>query len=324
MVVGPGTYLNSLNNAILELQMTRDASPAGNRAHGFCGYSYNLPYASGTWTGFSPSLLSQVTPAWDDLPAMPWKTAPTNGHLMGRVTLAGSGAWADHATVAIAGPASRSQFVDGTGFYAFIDLPPGGYTLTASKSGYANAQATASVALGVVTGNMYEQNFVLSPPSPPTITAPPQSLTVVQGSNASFTVSASAQPTPAYQWRFNSANLAGATASAYTRSNAQPAHVGGYAVVVSNSAGSVTSSMATLTVIPPEPADFELTERLPDGRVRLGWTGGPDRAYFLQAATNLSFTNAILLGPVSGSNGWFDFVDDESANLPRRFYRTQQ
>ena len=124
MIIGPGTYLNSLANAILELQMTRDASPAGNYAQGFSGYSYRVPYASGTWAGFSPSLVSDVTPTWDDIPDMPWKSAPTKGHMMGTVTIAGTGAWADFSTVSITGPTNRSMMVDGTGFYAFIDLPP--------------------------------------------------------------------------------------------------------------------------------------------------------------------------------------------------------
>ena len=88
---------------------------------------------------------------------------------MGTVTIAGTGAWADGATVSITGPASRSMYVDGTGFYAFIDLPPGSYTVTASKSGYPNATATVNVAIGAVTGNMYEQNFVLGGNIPPVI-----------------------------------------------------------------------------------------------------------------------------------------------------------
>ena len=71
--------------------------------------------------------------------------------------------------------------MDGTGFYAFIDLPPGSYTVTASKTGYPNATAIVNVALGAVTGNMYQQDFVLStavtPKNPPhvdTIALTPQ------------------------------------------------------------------------------------------------------------------------------------------------------
>ncbi len=169
MVVGPGIYLNSLSNAILELQMTRDASPSGNYAQGFCGYSYRVPYSGGTWSGFSPSLVSQVTPTWADIPVMPWKTAPTKGHISGTVTYFSGGQWADHATVSITGPENRSMYVDGTGFYAFIDLAPGTYTITASKAGYNNATTSATVAIGAVTGNMYVRDLQLGGTSPPAI-----------------------------------------------------------------------------------------------------------------------------------------------------------
>ncbi len=86
MYIGPGIYLNSLSNAILELQQTRTASPSGNYAHGFSGYSYRTPYVSGSWAGFSPSLCIQVTPTWADIPDMPWKSSPTKGHISGTVT----------------------------------------------------------------------------------------------------------------------------------------------------------------------------------------------------------------------------------------------
>ena len=52
----------------------------------------------------------------------------------------------------------------------------------------------------------------------------------------------------AYQWRLYATNIAGATASSYTRNNVQPADAGPYSVVVTNVAGSVTSSNAVLTV----------------------------------------------------------------------------
>ena len=256
LIVGPGIYLNYLTNAILHLNLTRAASPAGNYAHGFSGYSYRAPYtlpsgSYGTWPNFSPTLVAEVTPTWDDIPPMPWKTSPTHGHLMGVVTLAGSGAWADHAVVTLTGPVNRSQYVDSTGFYAFIDLPPGSYTVTASRAGYANAQAGATVALGEVTGNMYERNLVLDPAAPPTIITHPASLTVAQGHNAAFAVAAESPSPPTYQWRFNGVNLPGATTANYTRLNAQPADAGGYSVVVGNAFGAVTSSVATLTVVVP-------------------------------------------------------------------------
>ncbi|HEY5481672.1 MAG TPA: family 10 glycosylhydrolase [Verrucomicrobiae bacterium] len=249
MIIGPGIYLNSLANAVYVIQLTRDASPAANHAQGFSGYSYGVPYVNGTWAGFSPSLVSQVTPTWADIPDMPWKSAPTKGHLMGAVTIADSGAWADGATVSITGPVNRSLDVDGTGFYAFIDLPPGGYNLTVSKLGYLEAPATVNVAVGEVTGNMYEQDFVLGPTALATIIDQPQDQTVSQGDPATFTVTANGTPPLYYQWRFYGTNLVGATDSSYTRANAQLADAGLYSVIVSNAFNTAISSNALLAVV---------------------------------------------------------------------------
>jgi len=87
---------------------------------------------------------------------------------------------------------------------------------------------------------------------PPGITTPPQSQTVIAGNDATFTVIASGTTPYSYQWRFNGSAIGGATGSSYTRVAAQPGDAGGYSVVVTNVAGSITSSVATLTVnVPP-------------------------------------------------------------------------
>ncbi|PYJ07974.1 MAG: hypothetical protein DME25_02580, partial [Verrucomicrobia bacterium] len=83
---------------------------------------------------------------------------------------------------------------------------------------------------------------------PPSITAQPQSQTVAQGSTATFSVTVTGTAPLIYQWRFNGTNTSGATGSAYSRTNVLPADAGDYSVVVTNSAGSATSSNATLTV----------------------------------------------------------------------------
>lgn len=82
----------------------------------------------------------------------------------------------------------------------------------------------------------------------PTITTQPASQTVVAGGNASFSVEAEGSGTLAYQWRKGGVAVSGATSSTYAVSGATTSDAGSYDVVVSNSAGSVTSSAATLTV----------------------------------------------------------------------------
>jgi hypothetical protein len=72
------------------------------------------------------------------------------------------------------------------------------------------------------------------------------------GSNVTFTVTAVGQLPLSYQWRSNGTNINGATASSLVLMNAQLSDGGSYSVVVSNVAGTVTSSNATLTVnLPP-------------------------------------------------------------------------
>jgi hypothetical protein len=84
---------------------------------------------------------------------------------------------------------------------------------------------------------------------PPTIVQSPTNQTVAAGSSALFTVVAEGTPELSYQWRFEGADLAGQTGSTLSLLNVQPARAGNYSVLVSNAYGSVTSSIATLTVL---------------------------------------------------------------------------
>ena len=133
-------------------------------------------------------------------------------------------------------------------------------TATASSYTVTNAQPSNAGPYSVIVSNTYgmatSSVATLTVIVPPTITNQPQSQTVDQGTSASFSVSASGTTPFAYQWLFNGTNIAAATASSYTRTNAQPADGGNYSVTVSNSAGSVTSSPAMLTVnqVPTPPS----------------------------------------------------------------------
>ena len=82
---------------------------------------------------------------------------------------------------------------------------------------------------------------------PPVITLQPTNQSVIQGSNATFSVTA-AGTALSYQWYFNSAVLTNATNTTLTLNNVQPNNVGTYYVIVANATSSVTSSNAVLTV----------------------------------------------------------------------------
>jgi acid phosphatase len=85
--------------------------------------------------------------------------------------------------------------------------------------------------------------------SPPSIITQPANQTVTAGQTATFTVVATGTAPLSYQWSKNGATVSGATSSTYTTPTTTTSDSGAqFTVLVSNSAGSVTSAAATLTV----------------------------------------------------------------------------
>ncbi len=86
--------------------------------------------------------------------------------------------------------------------------------------------------------------------TPASISTDPVTQTLCVGQPVTFSVTAGGT-SPAYQWRKNGANIAGATSSSYNIASVTAASAGNYDVVVTVSpCGSVTSAIATLTVTP--------------------------------------------------------------------------
>ena len=139
---------------------------------------------------------------------------------------------------------------------------------------------------------------------PPGLATQPVSQTNLVGTAVTFTASATGTAPLNYQWRFNAANIASATDSSYTRSNVQLADAGSYSVVVSNSAGTATSSNAVLTVnslnTPPtittQPQSLTVTQGI-NATFTVAATGTPAPAYQwkfnstnISSATTTTFT----------------------------------
>jgi hypothetical protein len=87
----------------------------------------------------------------------------------------------------------------------------------------------------------------------PAITTQPASRTVTAGASVTLSVVASGTAPLSYQWAKGGANIAGATSATLSLSAVTSANAGSYTVTVSNSAGSVTSAAAVLTVNPATP-----------------------------------------------------------------------
>jgi len=156
-------------------------------------------------------------------------------------------------------------------------IPPNGPTnrvaVTVNASDYT---------LDAMFGHAYFNLGSWRPTTLPTILTQPTNKTASAGSPVFFSVVAYGQPAPTYQWRKNGTTIAGATNATFGISSATLADNGSYSVVVSNSAGAVTSSNATLTV-PAQPT--AIISSVTNGALQLSWPPG-QTGYRLLAQTN--------------------------------------
>jgi glucose/arabinose dehydrogenase/PKD repeat protein len=116
----------------------------------------------------------------------------------------------------------------------------------------------------------------------PTIVDHPLSQTIMETYPVTFNVNASGLGLT-YQWQYNNQDIAGATEASYTIPEVEMADAGAYKVIVTNTAGTVTSNAAILTVIPFTNApEVQILFPLPT----LTWNAD-DTIYFEAAATDI-------------------------------------
>ena len=157
------------------------------------------------------------------------------------------------------------------------------YTVAVSNGGGAVTSAAAVLTLS-------------SKVEAPTITTAPIAQTVDAGASASFTVVAAGTGPLTYQWQKDGVAIAGAAGAFLTVANATAS--ASYRVVISNSAGSVTSSAAALTVRPP------VAVVVPINGTYFGSFGGNGGSFALQIAADrtgvfLGFASAARVALVS-------------------------
>ena len=127
----------------------------------------------------------------------------------------------------------------------------------ATQSSYTTPATTAldddasfSVEVKNASGTLPSNTAKLGVTSPPAVLTQPTAQTVTQGQAASFSVTASGSPLLRYQWKKNGADIADANSSSYSTPATLLSDNGAiYSVQISNDAGSVSSSGASLTVI---------------------------------------------------------------------------
>lgn len=100
-------------------------------------------------------------------------------------------------------------------------------------------------------GALTSSNATLVVFDPVNILTQPLAQSVFEGVNVEFSVVATGTPVLTYQWRFEGADLPGATNTNYVILNAQLTNTGNYSVAISNIAGVVESDDAFLQVSQP-------------------------------------------------------------------------
>jgi FtsP/CotA-like multicopper oxidase with cupredoxin domain len=126
-----------------------------------------------------------------------------------------------------------------------------------------------------------------------------------------------------YLWYFNT-NAPVFSPSAFATlslPNVTAQSAGFYSVLITNAFGSVTSSMASLTVVTPS---ITGATRNADGSVTLTFVGLPNAASRIWATTNLALPASwqpIFTNTTTSTNGTWQFIDTNATGYPWRFYR---
>jgi Bacterial Ig domain/Immunoglobulin I-set domain len=194
------------------------------------------------------------------------------------------------------------------------------YVFTAGNAGTLNVQSRAVDDSGNLEVPSPGITVTVNPASgttPPTVSKQPGNQTVTAGQTATFTAAATGSPTPTVQWQVSTngggtfSSLPGATSTTLSFATDSSQNGNQYRAVFTNSAGSATTTAATLTVNPATtkvPIQYE-PEKLLSSSVSSGptyrafaWTGFTDGNGTILDATKVGDNVTITLNvPQAGT-----------------------
>ncbi|HEY3245297.1 MAG TPA: family 10 glycosylhydrolase, partial [Phycisphaerae bacterium] len=164
VVAGQNTSVG-VTTLIDQINLSRLRGAEGNSVFSWSSFTF--------WSNYDAAVYQQAAM----LPPMSWKDNPTTGILCGYVTAGGAQPVADAQVVR-----SGSSYVGlstGDGFYSFLLVPPGTYTLTASHPAYGSLVVPN---VSVAAGQVVQQNISLGALLPPIISeVTPDPDSVVEG-----------------------------------------------------------------------------------------------------------------------------------------------
>ena len=304
-----GADISGATNSTYTTPATRDADIGAVLA-------YSVVVSNSTGTATSNQATLTVTPASVvDAPTAPGITSQP----VGQSVVAGQAATF---SVVASGSAPLSYQWQKNG----TEIPgatASTYSIPATIIGDSSAVFTVVVAnsAGTATSNQATLTVTLTPVAP-AIGTQPAAQTVATGQTASFSVEATGTQPLAYQWKKNGTDIPGATASNHTTPATAIGDNGAvFTVMVSNSAGTVTSSPVTLTVaavvISAQPAaqtvvvgqaaSFSVTAT-GTGPLSYQWKKnginiGTNSSTYTTSATAIGDNNAVFSVVVSNSTG---------------------
>jgi hypothetical protein len=189
------------------------------------------------------------------------------------------------------------------------------FTTALSQNGYqyravfTNSAGTATTTAATLTVN--------NSPTPPTITTQPTNQTVTAGQTATFTAAATGSPTPTVQWQVSSdggatfSNVSGATSTTLSFTTALSQNGNRYRAVFTNSAGSATTTAATLTVNAAPPPSGTVTLQNTNSNLCIDTGGSANFTALIQSACSTSNTQKFTL-TAAPQSGWYYLVSAAS------------
>jgi len=262
---GPYTYNGSAQPAIVSAVGIDGVTPvAGTATYVTYNGSTNVPSTVGTYAVFAeftssdPNyysstasgtlVINKATPAFSNLASPAVNLGAPTVTVSGHITAGSTAPGGDDVAITLNGvtqPASISSNGSFTTSFNIQGLATGTYPITYEFLGDGTRFSAAGT--GYASGTLTVQ-------AAPSILASPASQTVTSGASVTFSAWAFGYPTPTVQWQQstngnNYTNIAGATSSTFTI-NAVTTSQNGYLyrAVFTNSVGSATTAVATLTV----------------------------------------------------------------------------
>jgi hypothetical protein len=164
-------------------------------------------------------------------------------------------------------------------------------------------------------------NLALQNDGRPALTLQPLSQVVGLGATVRLVALAAGLQPLSYQWQRNGANWAGATTNALVLTNVQPAQGGSYVLVVTNAAGAVFSSVASLTVLPTG-SIVGLSVAPP--LVSVAFASAAGFSYVLEYKNTLPDPSWTALSPAVPGTGGVIPLQDTNAPAASRYYRVHR